>query len=72
MPLDYLLRLMRDETAAPARRDRAAVVASQYCHERRADTRVSKKVRQAKAASEAGQGSEWDDDLQVDGGLRRQ
>jgi hypothetical protein len=65
MPLDYLLRLMRDETAAPARRDRAAVVASQYCHERRADTRQSKKQRQAKEAREAGTGSEWGSDLKV-------
>jgi hypothetical protein len=72
LPLDYMLSVLRDPTATPARRDRMATCAAQYCHARAADTRASKKVRVAKAASEAGQGSEWDDDLQVDGGLRRQ
>ena len=33
-PLRYLLNLMCDETAAPARRDWAAEKAAQYCHPR--------------------------------------
>ena len=31
-PLAYLLRVMRDENAAPERRDRAAIAAAQFCH----------------------------------------
>jgi hypothetical protein len=31
-PLAYLLRVMRDENAAPERRDRMAIAAAQFCH----------------------------------------
>jgi hypothetical protein len=72
LPLDYLLGVMRDPTASPARRDRAAVCAAQYCHQRAADTRIPKRVRQAKAASEAGAGTSWSDDLDYSDGPLRQ
>jgi hypothetical protein len=73
LPLDYMLGVMRDPAASPARRDRMATCAAQYCHPRAADTRAGKRAAQAKAAKEAGgAGSGWGDDLQVDGGLRRQ
>jgi hypothetical protein len=72
MPLDYLLGVMRDETAAPARRDAAAKCAAQYCHPRAADIRQTKKAVQAKAAATAGRGSVWGSDLDVDDGLLSQ
>jgi hypothetical protein len=33
-PLDYMLSVMRDESADPERRDRAAVAAAPYAHPR--------------------------------------
>jgi hypothetical protein len=71
MPLQYLLRLMRDETASPARRDRAAAIAAPYCHQRLAEK--TKRAQDAEAAREIGGGdSEWGDDLRSDDGLLRQ
>jgi hypothetical protein len=66
LPLDWMLHVMRDPNADPARRDRMSIAAAQYLHPRAADTRQSKRVLAAKAAKEAGQGSEWGSDLQVD------
>ena len=72
MPLDYLLRIMRDETADPVRRDRAAVSACQYLYPRAADTRQTKKAVQTKAAEQAGRGTQWHGDLDYEDGHRRQ
>jgi hypothetical protein len=63
-----MLSVMNDETAAPTRRDRMAIAAAQYVHQRMADTRVPKKVRQARAASAAGAGTSWADDLDYSDG----
>ena len=71
-PLDYLLRLMNDETATPARRDAAARCAVQYTHKRMADTRVPLKARAAKAADQAGEGTAWADDLAYQDSSRKQ
>lgn len=32
LPLEYMLRVVRDHTADPSRRDRLAVAAAPYCH----------------------------------------
>jgi hypothetical protein len=64
LPLEYLLGVMRDPTASPARRDAAARCAAQYIHQRMADTRVPKRVRAARAAEQAGVGTSWAGDLE--------
>src|SRR6516165_3468057 len=47
-PLAYLLRVMRDPNASGARRDRAAVSAAQYVHQRAVETRRTKKSEAAR------------------------
>lgn len=46
-PLEYMVEVMRDPQAEKERRDRMAVAAAPYIHERKvaADTRVGKKER---------------------------
>jgi hypothetical protein len=60
-PLSYMLTVMNDAAADPARRDRMAVSAAPYCHPR-ADA-IGKKAEAAKAARHAGIGTEWENDL---------
>ena len=60
-PLEYLLELMRDESADPQRRDRAAVSAAPFCHIKLAD--VGKKAREKDDAKTAGEDSDWGTDL---------
>jgi hypothetical protein len=69
-PLAYLLTVMNDPAADPARRDRMARAAAPYCHPRAAEK--GKKDRQAEAAEKAG-GAGWADDLEypADGRLRQ-
>ena len=62
-PLDYMLSIVRDPSADPARRDRMAICCAQYCHPRAGDK--GKKDAEAEAAREAG-GREWGDDLAAD------
>jgi hypothetical protein len=38
-PLEYMLRVIRDENVEPTRRDRLAIAAAPYCHQRIADHR---------------------------------
>jgi hypothetical protein len=38
-PLQYMLRVIRDEKVDPIRRDRMAIAAAPYCHPRIADDR---------------------------------
>jgi len=64
-PLDYMLEVMRDPNATPARRDRAARCAAQYVHPRAADTRGGKKARQLEEAKHAS--AAWDAALDLDG-----
>src|SRR5262245_2232883 len=59
-PLQYLLRLVNDETADASRRDMAARCAAQYVHPKAGD--LGKKDAEAAAAEKAG-GREWGDDL---------
>lgn len=62
-PLDYMLRIMRDPEADPARRDRMAALAAPYVHARAADKAPGKKQQRKDAAAGAGAGSGWGDDL---------
>jgi hypothetical protein len=65
LPLDYLLGVMRDASADPTRRDRAAICLAQYLYPRAADYRRGKKEVEAAAAKRAGSNSEWGDDLRI-------
>jgi hypothetical protein len=56
-PLEYMLEVMRDPRANKARRDRMAVAAAPFCHERMADNRVGKKEVAAMAAQNPDAGS---------------
>jgi hypothetical protein len=58
-PLDYMLRIMRDVTVDPLRRDRMAIAAAGYLHPKA--ELIGKKEAAARAAREAG--GEWGDDL---------
>jgi hypothetical protein len=63
-PLEYMLRVINDPSAAQTRRDRLAVAAAPYVHPRPMPVRASKKAAQAKAAREAGgRGTAWAGDL---------
>jgi len=66
MPLDYMLAVIRDSTAAQTRRDRMAIAAAPYCHPRVADAVKGKKDAQAEAVVTAGAGTEWADDLKFE------
>jgi hypothetical protein len=63
-PLDYMLSIVRDPTADPARRDRMAIAAAQYMHPRAVYSRQTKKAAAAAAAKQVG--GEWGDDLAGD------
>lgn len=68
MPLEYMLSVMRDETADQARRDRMAIAAAPFLHPKAPEMPASapgKKERAAEAAKTAGVGSDWGDDLSV-------
>jgi hypothetical protein len=43
MPLDYMLAVVRDPTAAQCRRDRMAIAAAPYCHLRTTEAPLGKK-----------------------------
>jgi len=62
-PLAYMLAVINDPSAAQTRRDRLAVAAAPYCHARPMPVRVSKKAAAAKAAKQAGAGTEWEGDF---------
>jgi phage terminase small subunit len=60
-PLVYMLAVINDPTADPARRDRLAIAAAQYVHGRAVYSRQSKKAAAAAAAKQVG--GEWGGDL---------
>jgi len=60
-PLDYMLAVIRDPTAAQTRRDRMAIAAAPYCHPRVSDTVVGKKEQAQLAAVTSAKGTEWGD-----------
>src|SRR5262245_427836 len=53
MPLDYMLKVMRDPKADKARRDRMAIAAAPYCHERVGDKRFDNRVGKKEVAAQA-------------------
>lgn len=57
MPLDYLLKVMRDEAEDKGRRMQAATIAAPYCHPKKGE--VSKKAEAAEAAKSAGSSSRY-------------
>lgn len=54
-PLTYMLRIMNDPVADPARRDRMAVSAAPFCHTRKGEG-AGKKEEKADRAKAAGAG----------------
>jgi hypothetical protein len=70
-PLDYMLGVMRDKTANPARRDRMAQAAAPYCHPRMAERVIGSKDRALADALRAGEGTEWADILRPLDAVRR-
>jgi hypothetical protein len=60
-PLQFMLRLMRDESADITLRCRMAIAAAPFVHAKAAD--VGKRAQAAADAETAGDGSEWGDDL---------
>ena len=54
-PLDYMLKVMRDETEEPERRDKMAYYAAPYCHSK-ATSKTGKKQEAAEKAGKAGSG----------------
>jgi hypothetical protein len=65
-PLEYMLGVMNDPTASETRRDRLAIAAAQYVHQRAADTRRTKRHHDAAEAKRAGAGTPWAGDLDGD------
>ncbi|MCB4820748.1 hypothetical protein [Roseicella aerolata] len=57
-PLAYLLSIMRDPNADPARRDRAAIAALPYLHAKM--EAPGKKAAAEAAAAEAERGTVWE------------
>lgn len=64
-PLEYMLAVMNNPKAEPDRRDRMAIAAAPYCHQRAADRQRGKKDLAAEAAQHAGDGSDWGGDLRL-------
>jgi hypothetical protein len=63
LPLEYMLRIMRDPTIDDARRDKMAALAAPFCHPRVADNRFGKRDAALEEAQRATEGSEWVEDL---------
>lgn len=64
-PLDYMLTVMNDDEAEAARRDRMAIAAAPFVHEKPSDAKLGKKEAAEEAAKTAGVGSAWGDDLRA-------
>lgn len=52
-PLDYMLAVMNDATADDDRRDKMAIAAAPYVHQRAADQKLGKKEQKIEAAKNA-------------------
>ena len=65
-PLEYMLAVMNDRTADANRRDRMAIAAAPYVHGRVAENLLTKKKREAAAATVAGAGTPWGSDLEFE------
>jgi hypothetical protein len=58
-----MVHVVNDETVPVDRRDRLAIAAAPFVHEKITDLAIGKKQKLAVAATTAGEGSEWGDDL---------
>ena len=65
-PLEYMLRVLNDETVPDDRRDRIAGMAAPYCHPKVIQAARGKKAEQTAAASTAAVGTPWADDLRLE------
>jgi hypothetical protein len=66
-PLAYLLMVINDPTVDSDRRDRLAIAAAPYCHPKLMERHtVGKKDQRAEAAEQAGMGTPWAQDLDLD------
>jgi hypothetical protein len=63
-PLEYMLAVIRDRGADPARRDRMAIAAAPFMHPRQEPTSKGKKQRAQDEAKTAGVGTRWGSDLE--------
>lgn len=63
-PLDYMLAVMRDPTADPARRDRMAQAAAPYVHAKPSAESPGKRAEAQRNAMTAERGSDWEALLQ--------
>ena len=63
-PLEYMLEVMNNPDADPARRDHMAIAAAPYVHVRAADAKLGKKEEAEQAALTAERGTSWEDLLQ--------
>lgn len=59
-PLEYMLGVLNDENADPARRDRMAQAAAPFVHPKAEQPNASKKEQAAAASTAAGVGTEWE------------
>ena len=61
-PLAYMLAIMNDPDVDVSRRDRMAIAAAPFCHERPTETgvRETTKARAQKAAATAERGTSWE------------
>jgi hypothetical protein len=64
-PLAYMLTVMNDPDADPARRDRMAVAAAPYVHARAADAKPDKKEEAEQGALTAEHGTSWESLLEM-------
>jgi hypothetical protein len=58
-PLEYMLAVMRDDAIEPLRRDKMAISAAPYMHERVVDTAIGKKEQRAERAQVGHVNTEW-------------
>jgi hypothetical protein len=65
-PLEYMLHVVNDPKADVDRRDRMAIAAAPFVHEKVTDVAIGKKQKLAAAAVTAGEGSDWGDDLRLE------
>lgn len=59
-PLEYMLAVMRDDRVDPMRRDRMAIAAAPYVHDKPSDRALGKKEQAAIDAQTAHEGTQWE------------
>lgn len=62
-PLEYMLKVMNNPKADPARRDRMAIAAAPFVHARGIDEDKGKKEQRQEEAKTAQAGTDWEADL---------